>query len=893
MQRFWSRLAVELGKRAGLVAAVGLLITGVLGFGTTRLEFATDQDSYLNRDDQVYIDNVEYQDLFGGQAMLSVITLDEDVEMADFIVENRAVLEELGTEIRSDDGVEAAITPMTAISFSDTLTQLGPDGEVAADPTGSIAGGALANAAGLVPGGDPSTVEEPGTPEAEARTAASLATVERLGAIPAAERTLDNPVWIEFLLYENPDPDEERGDVRKSLRPFFPAEGVTQIVTRLDGNMSIEDEGAAADHVTDAVDAADLSGAESVTVGAPTLLQDINSYLRGGILSLGAIAVGGMVVVLLLLFKVRWRLLPLLVVLVGVTWAFGLAGYLGIPLSLVTISGLPVMLGVGIDYAIQMHARVEEEVVVDRSAHPIQESARNLGPALLVVTVDAALAFAALKLARVPMIRDFGDLLVVGIIAICLCSIVTPIAVLGMREFRSPTTARDYREGAMAQAVVKIGSLPMWTAIPFAVLSLGILAFGVSVEGEIAILADPVEWVDQSSETVAKIDRVEATTGSSSELGVYVRSDDVFDQETVTEVHHLAGCALGTFPETTTRDDLMSAERCEEELLPEQFVEEDGEDIPALLTASSVVTTLSYLLELDGASVLPPRAEDVQAAWELAPEDIRTSTATEDGAAMNLIFRTGYSSLTNGEEVVRAFDGVPTEDLPEGDTVQPSGLAVVGVGLLDNIESNRAQLTYLSIGFVGLFLVVRLRSLVRSLLSLVPVLIATGMASIVAWGFGLELSPMTAVGGPLVVAVCTEFTSLMLLRFVEERKRGFAPQAAADVAAARTGRAFVVSAATTLVGVGVIATSSLPLLRGFGLIVGLNVVIALASALVVLPPMLVWADQEGREWVSKRLVPEEDLARSRGGRTATDVPPGGDPTGPGTFGPEDVAATKV
>ena len=31
---------------------------------------------------------------------------------------------------------------------------------------------------------------------------------------------------------------------------------------------------------------------------------------------------------------------------------------------------------------------------------------------------------------------------------------------------------------------------------------------------------------------------------------------------------------------------------------------------------------------------------------------------------------------------------------------------------------------------------------------------------------------MTAVGGPLVVAACTEFTSLILLRFVEERRRG-------------------------------------------------------------------------------------------------------------------------
>src|SRR4029079_11052202 len=102
-------------------------------------------------------------------------------------------------------------------------------------------------------------------------------------------------------------------------------------------------------------------------------------------------------------------------------------------------------------------------------------------------------------------------------------------------------------------------------------------------------------------------------------------------------------------------------------------------------------------------------------------------------------------------------------------------------------------LTYLAILFVFAFLVVRLRSFVRALLSLVPVLIAVGAASLIAYAFSLKLSPMTAVGGPLVVAACTEFTSLILLRFVEERRRGLEPRESVDVAAGRTGRAFIVS----------------------------------------------------------------------------------------------------
>jgi predicted RND superfamily exporter protein len=189
---------------------------------------------------------------------------------------------------------------------------------------------------------------------------------------------------------------------------------------------------------------------------------------------------------------------------------------------------------------------------------------------------------------------------------------------------------------------------------------------------------------------------------------------------------------------------------------------------------------------------------------------------------------------------------------PAGIRATPAGLAVVGVGLLDNLEANRILLTYLAILFVFLFLSVRLRSVVRSLLSLVPVLIAVGAASLVAWGLSLKLSPMTAVGGPLVIAACTEFTSLILLRFIEERRRGLDPKEAVDVAASRTGRAFIVSGMTAIAGVAVLSFSSLPLLRDFGRIVAMNVAVALLSALVVLPPMLVWADR--RNWVSRGLV---------------------------------------
>ena len=198
------------------------------------------------------------------------------------------------------------------------------------------------------------------------------------------------------------------------------------------------------------------------------LLKSINDYLQGGMLTLGGIAVAVMVAILLLFFNVRWRLLPLAVVLVGIIWAFGATGFLGIPLTLVTIAGLPVMLGIGIDYAIQMHSRIEEEVIIDAAPHPIQAAARGLGPALLVVTFDAVFAFLAIQLSQVPMVRQFGWLLTVGIVAICISSIINPLAILGIREYRSPTKGKDFSEGKLGRFVVWLGKLPASWAIAIA-----------------------------------------------------------------------------------------------------------------------------------------------------------------------------------------------------------------------------------------------------------------------------------------------------------------------------------------------------------------------------------------------------------------------------------------
>ena len=128
---------------------------------------------------------------------------------------------------------------------------------------------------------------------------------------------------------------------------------------------------------------------------------------------------------------------------------------------------------------------------------------------------------------------------------------------------------------------------------------------------------------------------------------------------------------------------------------------------------------------------------------------------------------------------------------------------------------------------------------------MVPVLIAVGTSAVLVRVLNITLSPLSTVGGPLVVATCAEFSVLLIARYAEERERGLDPELSTHMAARRTGRAFFTSALTTLGGFAVLMFSSLPLLADFGMVVTINIAVALLSALVVVPPLVKEADRRG------------------------------------------------
>src|SRR5664279_4992646 len=119
-----------------MVLSVLVLVTVGLGYGITKLEFSTGQDSYLNKSDQVYKDSVAYQKLFGGEAMVTLVTMDKGHTVNElFTPKNIAQWNAVSKKLHASGEIVNTVTPLTALQFNDALV-LGPGG----DPTQGVAG---------------------------------------------------------------------------------------------------------------------------------------------------------------------------------------------------------------------------------------------------------------------------------------------------------------------------------------------------------------------------------------------------------------------------------------------------------------------------------------------------------------------------------------------------------------------------------------------------------------------------------------------------------------------------------------------------------------------------------------------------------------------------------
>jgi predicted RND superfamily exporter protein len=102
---------------------------------------------------------------------------------------------------------------------------------------------------------------------------------------------------------------------------------------------------------------------------------------------------------------------------------------------------------------------------------------------------------------------------------------------------------------------------------------------------------------------------------------------------------------------------------------------------------------------------------------------------------------------------------------------------------------------------------------------------------------------MSVVLGALVIAISTEFSVLLSERYRAERAAGHEPGAALERTYRSTGAAVLASGTTAIAGFAVLVVSDIKMLRDFGFVTVVDLTVALLGVMVVLPAVLLLAEQ--------------------------------------------------
>jgi hypothetical protein len=702
------------------------------------------------------------------------------------------------------------------------------------------------------------------------------------------------PTDVQTILYIVTDPTT--GEIRPAFSSVFPDKQHALIAITLNGAISQKDETAIVKAARAAVNQSGLQGVDPIVTGEPVIWSSISDLMMSSMKNMLLLSMGLMLLILVLIFHVRgsfaWRWLPLGVVFIAIIYTFGLMGVLSIPITMVTMAVFPILIGLGVDYAIQFHNRYDEESRRGETVkQAIIDAVTHIGPAIGVAIITACLGFAALYFSPVPMIRDFGSMLIIGVAVCYILAIFFLLAILYSHDHRhahakkpnkkkSPMTDRVPYAIALFTAYVCITAIVL-TKNPALGDHKDILVIIGAASLAIALFALCSALLPRIRKSKRSKEAEESRIGFV-EKGLHRLAPRVIKSPAVilpiALVLSIAGIVADGHIKTETNEinfiskdipvikDMLSLQNISGGFSSANILVE-GNDVTQpdtlawMLQVESQITSnqsqavrgtssIADVIASAGGGKIPQNTSQIKGIIAALPPQIAGNLITSDYKAANIIISLNGTSIGDkSRQLVAALQNYSATP-PAGVSAVVTGSPVINNKMFDALTGGRTEMTFIGIAMVfgGLLLLLKFR-LLRALMATLPIALIIGWSSGVMWILHIKYTPLTATLSALIIGIGVEFTILLMMRYYEERDNGEEPYVAMVTAMTKIGRAIVASGLTVIGGFGaLLIAKDFLILRDFGIVTMINVGFALVSTLFVLPPLIVLIDS----WQSKK-----------------------------------------
>lgn len=583
-----------------------------------------------------------------------------------------------------------------------------------------------------------------------------------------------------------------------------------------------------------------------VTVtGKPALMMSITSEMNksnGPILALAGIL---MVVALLLTFRhVKWPLLPIPVVFLGVTWTFGAMGFFHIPFTMVSMSAFPVLIGIGIDYAIQFHNRIDEEFA--KGTAPVKavvETVNHVSIPVMIALIITAMGFVSLLTSSVPMTRDFGLTCLIGLFLCYLSALFVGVTLLYIVERRGSSKKRDIgtetelkvpEETAIGLAIEKIAMfcIQRWQLVLALALLLSLV--GTYADTQVLVDTDFKNYLPSDLPPLIDFRHMSNVFGGTDTVELLVQSDDITDPKT-----------LQWMDEFST------------------YLKNSRGQIE---DAASIAT---YVKQANGGE-MPQDQTTTRNLINSLPSAVRDRYLDgHDTAIIDLNVGQTLSQLgaEGTDRLIKEIDkDIAWHPPPPDVSVRETGDAVVMTTVIAALTTGRTQMTLLGLVLIFIVLLAVYRDLIKALLPVLPMMVVIGWMGGVMYFANLKYTPLTATLGALILGCGSEYAILMMERFYEELGKIGDPGEALGIASRRIGSALIASGLTTVFGFGALMASPFLITSNFGLVTVMAVVFALLTTFTVFVVLMLRMEirRETMENAQYELMKALKLINARG-----------------------------
>ena len=543
MKRLSEALARFIERRPWWLVIVATVLAAAAVPGITMLKMETGFSALVSSGSEISLDNSRYEEQFGGEPI--TILLDGHLDDI-FSTDNLSILSEFEQEFSYDERCCAVIGPTTllktAIEEAIQVRQAFQEQLALAQEAAATEARKAAIAMGLN-----ELQQEQAAQRARAEVLQEFqAQIEQMQQI--GEPSLDNPLFIAAVLYDS------EGAISQTMQPFIPDDEHALIIVTPVGNMDDREALQATNDIEGFFTANPLLKINTTVISSTKLVNAISSSMGKNMAILLGLSVVAMIVILLGIFRVRWRLLSLLMVGISALWTFGLMGYFSVPLTMATMAVLPILIGLGIDYSIQFHNRYQEELTRSKSVgDAIINSMSRILPTVGIALLATIIGFITLYISEVPMIRDFGMMLAVGIVLSYVAGLFLLHSIVYLGDRRVPikqlSEAALKASGRIERVLSRIAKLAVSNTLPIFLIALVFAIAGGVVDHWLPTNTDYEELMPQDTVELIELRELREIVGSGGEIRFMIEADDVTSPAVLGWLKEYQDEALALHPE--------------------------------------------------------------------------------------------------------------------------------------------------------------------------------------------------------------------------------------------------------------------------------------------------------------------------------------------------------